>query len=555
MDRLPLEILQVIISYLSPEDLVILQLVSRRLYAAARDNVVWREICYLALKERFMKTKRKLTFYPVSSKQLWQSHLFEDTPDNAAVRWDPSDPEEEIDWCAEYVARYDPVNVTWLQSPAIEDLIGRGRPLEAKGVGILKNRSYGADDQVVGLLENGLVAIWDASHGKAARSSRSVLSLPSLSSSADLNNTRHDGITERISVDSISRRAYIADANVVNEVDLSTLEVISQRAYPERIFALSQETLDYQVPITVATSKGLHLLDPRLQPAYQQRDTSIFLESHSSLHPSAGNPRTVNYTELLQPGPNCVLHPPFPSTNSIIVAGRFSSILLYDRRNLGRLQANVHSGARLCGLTALPAIPKYYRSSDSSVRGQSFVACGEHRGIGSIEIYSHTSPNTDGTCAFAIKTVNVNRASTSPSKLLSVALHGSRIVFSDSMGRIIWMERDGRTPLRTLDLNGKSPEVGSIGQGRGINTAMEQDYDYDVNGRVARKIIPTRGSRLDQDGLIIWTGSQIGRVHFSHAHKEEPLVAEEPSEQEVERMRMETEAWRDFRKCMSMGWI
>ncbi|KAF3896221.1 F-box domain-containing protein [Trichophyton interdigitale] len=536
IDRLPLEIQRLVICYLSPKDLAILQLVSRSLHAAARDSVVWRKICYLAEEERVMKVRRRFGNYAENSKR----HLSEYTTSKAAIRWDPSDPEEEIDWYAEYIARHGPVNISWLQSPAVEDLVGRRRPLEAKGVGVLKNRSYGAEDQVIELLENGLVTIWDASRREnTAQSRRSVLSFPGRSSSADLSGVKRYDIT----VDSISRRAYIADANVVNEVDLSTLELISQRTYPEQILALSEETPDYQAPITVATRQGLHLFDPRLQSAYQQMDTSFSLESHSWTDPTSGDTSTMKYIELLQPGPNCVLHPPPPSTNSIIVAGRFSSILLYDRRNLGRLQASVHSGARLCGLAALPSIPKAHRSSDPGLRGESFVACGEHRGTGSVEIYSHTSPDTDGASAFTINTVNINRVITSPSKLLSVALHGSRLVFSDSIGRLIWMERDGMMPLRILGLNGKSRQVEPFKERSGINLYIEEDSEY---SRIACKIIPTGGSRLDQDGLIIWTGSQIGRVHFSHADKEEP------SEQEVERMRIETRAWQVFRKSMSM---
>ncbi|EFQ97406.1 F-box domain-containing protein [Nannizzia gypsea CBS 118893] len=556
MDRLPPEVLRLIINCLPPKDLASLQLVSRSLFSIARDNSVWRERCYRVQKERYGQIQKRLA-HIAAGMQLgsWRDPLFEDTSTGTVMRWDPSDPEEEIDWYAEYIARYGPSGVVWFQSPAVEDLVGRDRPLDVNGVGILKDRSYGSGDQVIGFLENGSVSIWDASqrNGKFARSSRPLPLAPAPLPREKPKHRRHEGIIERISVDSISQRAYIADNNALNEVDLSTLQLISQSTFTESIYALSQEAPDYYAPITVATRNSLRVYDPRLQSTYQERDTFISLEPRSSSNLTPGYPVTVNYTELLDPGPNFVLHPPSPSTDSIVVAGRFPSILLYDRRNLGRLQASVHSGARLCGLAALSSIPKCYRSPDSSTSLQSIVACGEHKGMGSLELYSLLpSPDADGTSAPALRSLYKNRLINSHSKLLSVATHGSRVVFSDSEGKIKWMERDGKTVIRTVSLHAKPGGAGSNEQ-ESINTPMEQGWGYDANCHVARKIIPASGSSLDQDGLVIWTGSQVGRLHFSHANEED--VAEEASEQDADMSRHEREAWRTFRQSMFMGWI
>ncbi|EEQ30470.1 F-box domain-containing protein [Microsporum canis CBS 113480] len=553
MDKLPLELLRAIIDYLCPEDLANLQLVSQSLHTIARDNNVWRERCYQAQREYYISLRKRLALFPVSSEQLkWNNSLYEDPSASAATRWDPSDPEEDIDWYTEYIARHGPAAITWLQSPAVEDLVGRDRLLDVKGVGILDGRGYGVEDRAITLLEDGSVGIWDTSPGKAVMSSRSTVLVPDPSWSTSVDATKIDGITEGVSINSVSKRAYIAAENVINEVDLSTLESISQRTYPERIFALSQEILDYNAPLTIATRGGLHIYDPRVSLVHHQMDTSLSLEPSPSFLSTAryptccSTPGTANYTELLEPGPNFVLHPPSPNAHSIVVAGRFPSVLLYDRRNLGHLQASAHSGARLCGLAALPSIPKCYRTLGRSKPCQSIVACGEHKGMGSLELYALSAPETD--CVVSPSPVlgnNAlyrNRVSAARSKLLSVAVHGTRIVYSDSEGNIKWMERDGKTAVRTLELN-----TDSLTPGR----TRKQDYE-DTSYHVARKIIPT-GGNLDHDGLIIWTGSRVGRLRFSsHVDEEYTAAKEELSDQEVRQMDLEKESWRNFKQSMYM---
>ncbi|KAF5015367.1 hypothetical protein F66182_13327 [Fusarium sp. NRRL 66182] len=117
-----------------------------------------------------------------------------------------------------------------------------------------------------------------------------------------------------------------------------------------------------------------------------------------------------------------------------------------------------------------------------------------------------------------------NRQSAASSKLLSVASHGARIVFSDSNGNVKWVERDGQTQVRQWNINTSrrqskivSPEdVNESDQVRGLfftsDTSMRND--------VVRKILPT-DANLNGDELLLWSGDRIGRLRFSNASDED----------------------------------
>jgi len=65
-----------------------------------------------------------------------------------------------------------------------------------------------------------------------------------------------------------------------------------------------------------------------------------------------------NYAPLYQPGPLSILHlsssgDDWDGNGDIYVAGRFPSILNYDRRYFPKLRGTIHSGARLCSMAAL----------------------------------------------------------------------------------------------------------------------------------------------------------------------------------------------------------
>jgi hypothetical protein len=118
-----------------------------------------------------------------------------------------------------------------------------------------------------------------------------------------------------------------------------------------------------------------------------------------------------------------------------------------------------------------------------------------------------------------------NRQSAASSKLLSVASHGNRLVYSDSEGNIKWVERNGRSEVRRWNINTSQPQIPFA---RSSHSAVPPRPDDASNARglwpdtnpqnnsseVARKILPT-GGNLTGDELLIWTGERIGRIKFS----------------------------------------
>lgn len=493
--------------------------------------------------------------------------------------WDPSYETEDVDWYSEYIDRHAPVSFSWLQQPYTVNESRRKKEFcDAKGMGLFRDWSSAREDKVVAPVGNGGVVIWDlnyshssgtqAKKGKIAGASAPGILLADMSGRSERTHSKSavlefTNIGECMSVDSIRRRTYIAVGNILNEVDLETLRVVSQQRYPWSIFAMSQET-DYSVPLTLATTLSLHIYDSRL-PAREEEaeislrceresspflpESSIYLRSDSPLFQlqADGQPphrirspepsdMGTNYAPLFQPGPLSILHPPAPHVNTILLAGRFPSILSYDRRFFPQLQSTVHSGGRLCGLASIPA-PRFPVSSDATwPSSHNIVACGEYNGKGSLELYELKSSATDADDELSNESSTLslkyqNRQSAASSKLLSVASHGTRIVYSDSDGNIKWVERDGRAEVRRFNINSvsaRAPHGHHSTQHRGsndINGSRLFAHRPGDEGDVARKILPT-GANLTGDELLIWTGDRIGRIRFS-AHVDDHLDEED----------------------------
>ncbi|KAL2001993.1 hypothetical protein VTN02DRAFT_879 [Thermoascus thermophilus] len=602
MDRLPVELLSKIIDYLTPREQVRLQLVSKQFLALARDNNRWRLHCYESswsaagspfLVGTVSESLHVSDVTPLSTlgqrelRYLIQPRALAhngghnggaDGPDasssrkraKAAADWDPSYEKEDVDWYSDYIARNGPISFSWLQKPYT--VHGRSRkrePCEVKGMGLFRDWSAGRENKVIAPLENGSVCIWDlrnsyhdepqATKGKIVATSAPGILLADMSRRHEMSPSKSQdlefvNVGECVSVDSISRRVYIAVGNILNEVDLETLKVISQQRYPWSIFAMSQET-DYSAPLTVATTLSLQIYDSRLSLPEAEADMSLRCEKESGLilesHPysSSDSPPfqlqpnsqhahrmrspdpshpSDNYAPLFQPGPLSILHPPAPHFNTILLAGRFPSILSYDRRFFPQLQHTIHSGARLSGLASAPA-PRFPDSSGSALLdSHSIIACGEYNGKGSLELYnlaSSTCDSHDGVsspCSY-LSAIYQNRQSAARSKLLSVASHGTRIVYSDAEGNVKWVERDGRSEVRRWNINtdaqytaytrhqqdqyspASSPdEVWSVGSSQSTS----------ITGEAVRKILPT-GLSLTGDELLLWTGDRVGRITFS----------------------------------------
>ncbi|CAG8344991.1 unnamed protein product [Penicillium nalgiovense] len=595
MDKLPVEILSKIIDYLAPQEKVQLQSISKKFFALARDNNQWRLHCYeqswaarqaarfaarpseslnsdatlslSALGEESLSDIIKPSILPENGDSGDTRELSWSERARAAAEWDSSAEGEHVDWYSEYIARHGPISLSWVEQPSVRKGEGkRGQSYEVKGMGLLKDWSSARQNKIIAPLEDGSVCIWDLNHSHSANSQGSKgkilgvsepgILMTNLSGRRDQSPSKAAlefiNLGEGVSVDSLRQRAYLAVGNVLNEVDLETLRVISQQRYPWSIFALSQET-DYSVPLTLATTLSLQIYDSRLSaveeeeaissrceqvPSPHAPELGIFSHSDSPLFQlqSNGQPPTrirspgpsdkgANYAPLFQPGPLSILHPPAPHVNTILLAGRFPSILCYDRRYFPRLQTTVHSGGRLCGLASVPA-PRFPIFSGSTYpESHSVVACGDYNGRGSLELYNlkpapgedHSPSNVTSTLSPEYK----NRQSAASSKLLSVGSHGNRIVFSDAEGDIKWTERNGRSEVRRWNINTSQPQIPFDRRSPRSTSQTEEDQPRGLwpsqspgNNEVARKILPT-GGNLTGDELLIWTGERIGRIKFS----------------------------------------
>ncbi|KAL4994759.1 hypothetical protein BDV10DRAFT_144907 [Aspergillus recurvatus] len=602
MDKLPVEILTKIIDYLTPPEQVQLQSVSKRFFALARDNNVWRLHCYentwaalsaarpnvegsdslaanstASLSSLGQPSLRSLIQPQASLPTNTDQDIQDRTPTfgeraRAAAAWDPSAEGEDVDWYSEYIARNGPISLSWLQQPFTRAQSGGKSYLEVKGMGLLQDWSLARQNKVISPLSDGSVCVWDLNHSHAIGSRVTKGSILGMSApgilTVDMSQRKENpaaksalefiNLGECVSVDSIRQRAYLAVGHVVNEVDLETLKVVSQQRYPWSVFALSQET-DYSVPLTLATTLSLHIYDGRLSKTEEEEtinlrceqpivslvpESLIYTPPDSPLlriQPDGRPPHRIrspdpsetsdNYAPLFQPGPLSVLHPPAPHVNSIFLAGRFPSILQYDRRYFPRLQSTVHSGGRLCGLVSVPAPRFPIFSSSKYPSSHTVAACGEYNGKGSLELYHLTPSGENGEdgpsgCASSLTTAYQNRQSAARSKILSVQSHGTRIVYSDGDGNIKWVERDGRTEVRRLNINSNRPPAGTAFSSDGHVHSHIDDGAHDVSGLwasvsraqnegdVARKILPT-GGNLTGDELLIWTGDRLGRIRFS----------------------------------------
>jgi hypothetical protein len=327
-------------------------------------------------------------------------------------------------------------------------------------------------------------------------------------------------------------------------VDLQTLQAVSQARYLSPISALSEGR--GSAPITVGTHDNLYLYDPRCHKTspgghlgVDQIDGSKN-RTRQILEPPKF--RREGYSRLIlteQPIPLSIVH--FPSSgedtaddgSDIYVAGRFPSILNYDRRCLSKPRTVIYSGASLSCLAHLP----YPYSADAafdmrksklsleevrsakSAPGDTLIACGDYGGKGSLELYGLSEPSgatdlpIEAGPRRTLESTFQNRQVASSSKILSVTPHGTRLVFSDGNGYLTWVERDGFTLARQYDINHSmtDPIRGVFGTSDG--------YMGIRFGEIARKLMPTRKlgapPATNVDNLLLWTGGEIGMLRFT----------------------------------------
>ena len=477
----------------------------------------------------------------------------------AIANWDPGYPTEVIDYYQEYVHRHAKISLNWFDR-AITPRADGFRSQELCGMGLYEEYS---GDQIrqnllVAPINDGTVGLWhihaldhDKSDDKSGR-------LASRSRSGVLRSTQEPtytpwsinpiqekfpgtgGVVECVSVDSRQKRAYFAIGRTLKEVDLETLSLISDSTFDCSITAISEAR--HPIPITIGTTQTLHLHDPRAKPAVAINGSSLELCEPSALNlkrfglGDGFRRRLVDpflpFATLISPGPCSILHMPdqpgaWDGNGDIYLAGRVSGILNFDRRSFPKMRGVIHSGGRLSCLTSQPfpftALESELRQQNQlsteavhenkSIPGRTLVACGEYNGKGSLELYGlspipeYTNISSMHSAGRGQASTLKNRQSASRTKLLSVASHGTRLVFSDGDGDIKWVERDGTTEVRRYNINQDHlPEQSEM-----FRTSPGS------NGDVARKLLPVPGNRrgyFNNDDLLVWTGERVGLLSF-----------------------------------------
>ena len=436
---------------------------------------------------------------------------------------------EYLNFYHEYIARHSPLSLSWLESPGEPETRFKH---EVRGIGLLGN--FG--ETVIAPLDNDSVCVWSVGHDDdgpkesngriLARSKPGILSADGRSTtSKQLNSWEYEtpwqeAMIENVSVDKFNNKAYFAVQSGLNEVDLETLKPVSHWIFPSPICALSE--ISHTDPLTVATNASLHVHDQRSpQHIFPDAMASTRLDSFpvdtsekpNDFHRLFSN-ESATHAPLIQ-SPLSIVH--LHSSQTIHVAGRFPSILTFDRRTFPRLHSTIHSGAHLSSLT-----------STSSSEANTLIACGEYKGKGSLELYHHPASESASSPTSSYQ----NRTSAASSKILSVASHGNRIVFCDGDGMLKWVENDGSTLVRRWNLNSFSQHETPRGLFGGPSEAAGESD-------VARKILPMNESSKSE--LAVWTGEKIGIVGFRKKPRFGPWDEEVEEEDEDARSRKESE--------------
>ncbi|KAL8939983.1 MAG: hypothetical protein Q9216_003060 [Gyalolechia sp. 2 TL-2023] len=586
MDKLPAELILHIAYYLDAFDIAKLHLGCRRLHEITRDKEFWRQRCFEDSRSAAVQKRLDIQFIAPG---LIQEHarLLEfqrraralsltsglgnktgESPDDrrsertrALANWDPSYTNEEVDWYEEYLARHAPISMSWLQQPVDAQ---RHENREIRGLG---RYDRGDGPLMVAPLDDGTLTIWNVGKQDVAEHTKggSIIarSRPRLFSTCK-NAARGSSfispptqfgpnIVECLSVDQVRNKAYVAVLNELNEVDLETLQISDRSRYPSLISALSDAV--HPVPLTVATTNSLHLHDPRERSSAcrSEDDHTVSVERNTAALPQSprdkgdlqndfqsdlynvltgGGPGTC--APLSQPGPLSIRHLPSASgeyeasDGYICVAGRFPSILTYNRRMFPRIQSTIHSGSRLASMTSLPHPLLYSRSNPPSNpdTAHTLIACGEYNGKGSLELYPFSTsgqpdpplPSSSYSSLAESPSAAVlpyqNRTSASSSKLLSVSPHGTRIVFSDGDGGLKWVERDGHSLVRRWNINAYTSSAISLSSNPDTPGFVKKLFANGQEGDVARKVLPVGPWEDSRGEIAVWTGERIGVLGY-----------------------------------------
>jgi hypothetical protein len=456
------------------------------------------------------------------------------------ANWDPVFPDEPVSWYDEYVQRNGPACVSWLETPRIQDR-GSYTSVEARGLALFSPND--GNDGIgtmlaVSPLDDASVCLWDVngSRGKQgailAQSKPGILYIDGPGNESTRRSKRIDtGVTECVSVDHHRNSAFFAVQSHLIEVDLNRLEVVNRDSFEWSITTLSP--VHPGVPLTVGTSLGIHLHDFRARSMVRHEVVDRVEEQPWNgpdvLRAIFDTTPLPPYASLSQPTPISILHLPLPGSHSLVsndvyVSGRFTNILHYDRRKFPAIVGSIYSGSLIKSLAALP-YP--FSTRDNEIRrmgeltadqvsqgktsgdGRTLIAGGGYKSKGALEIYGLSSAGDSLGSAVLQNSTLKNRQSAASSTILSVANHGTKIVFSDGSGLIKWFERDGVTECRWHRIGHSDYNESSL-----FASLPEADD-------LARKIVSTRSAngndRPNTDNILFWTGEKHGLLSFTTA--------------------------------------
>ncbi|KAL5611641.1 uncharacterized protein BROUX77_001797 [Berkeleyomyces rouxiae] len=566
---LPCEITLLILTYIDDRSITQLITVNKHFRKLCLDNNTWR-----------LRTFRESPFL---AHAVRRAAAGSETPSRAQLlaNWDYTDPAEPVSWYREYIERSAPIQTTWFQQPKISDS-GISDTIESRGFALYTPGRFGRESAsedllAVSPLDDGTVCLWDVA-GSLERRQGSIVAISKVpvlhtypgGNFASRSHRIDSSVTESVAVDHASNRAYFAVQSRLVEIDLSRLEPISYQAFEWSIMTLSK--CSPGLPLTVGTSLGIFLHDFRdrrrrhlITNDASGRVENLFqgLFSHNPLPP---------YASLSQPTPLSILHLPAHDdetivSNDIYVAGRFPSILHYDRRTFPSIVDSIHSGASLSCLAWTPHVYSTAThgverrqgllshdiiSQSLSATGRTLIAGGEYNTKGSLELYSlGRSPTQPGRCGRPTQDSSlINRQTSASSKIVSVATHGNRIVVSDASGYIRWFERDGFSDVRrhhigpserldqaSASLYAGMPAIGEMARkivstqsisrwhqlgNASVGTSNAEDNDNNNSetngnsGHSGTEETSTQSPDIYDDGLVFWTGDKLGMLRFAN---------------------------------------
>ncbi|KAK8246103.1 hypothetical protein IWZ00DRAFT_341475 [Phyllosticta capitalensis] len=457
MEKLPNELLvHILSSVLEPADIVKAQSVSRRFLSVARDATLWKKVWW-------DPTYAPRRLPPDNSAEGNGPLSFLSTRLATKALATTSIPGQKTDFYEEYIAAHAPISVSWVHNSwtdrRFETGHNDGSDDEAIGIGLLYNDGTRKAERIFSPMDDGSITVWNISRDSTAKMGvmldrthpGQVGGSPKAGSAS--------GSVDNVTIDSGSKKGYFAVNSTLAEVDLNTMQTVSQNQFPFNITALSQAR--HPVPLTVGTTGTIHLHDVRKSSGFGAPDFSTRCESITDANTRSSvcelGPSPVSTSPVCQHKPLSILHLPLPGaadvSHSIWVAGRFPSLLHYDRRYFPKLAGNIYSGGDLSSLTYLPhAFVDWDRHAYVEGTDTTIVAAGDYKGKGSLELYGVSAAATTTTTSLPKRPRSTNR-NTSLLRILAVGSQGARVVASDCFGNLVWWYRDGKTKARTFNIN------------------------------------------------------------------------------------------------------